>query len=73
MHTFANHRHSSKYRSTVGTLLLLMFPCGIMLLAPIAYVLRPWRHLLAFTTVPGVLALWLLAWVPESPRWCVCV
>ena len=45
------------------------FTVGACLLAPMAFLVRPWRPLLVFASLP--MAAYLLLWpaVHESPRW----
>ncbi|XP_036625269.1 solute carrier family 22 member 7 isoform X3 [Trichosurus vulpecula] len=42
---------------------------GVMLLALVGYLIRDWRWLLLAVTLPCVLGILSLWWVPESARW----
>ena len=42
-----------------------------MSLSLMAYFIDEWRHLLVATSLPGFLAIALIWWIPESPRWLI--
>ncbi|XP_070561760.1 organic cation transporter protein-like [Ptychodera flava] len=58
-------------RSAVGNLLALMYVCGHMIFALLAYFIRHWRILQVAIALPQVvlLVVYMFRVVPESPRW----
>jgi putative MFS transporter len=62
----------ARKRGMVGGLVTAAIPIGTLLGAVLGAYAAPyvgWRGLFAFGMVPGLLALLIRAWVPESPRW----
>ncbi|KAK8743395.1 hypothetical protein OTU49_001421, partial [Cherax quadricarinatus] len=62
---------ASKYRAGAGTLIVIPWAVGYMVVPGIAYVIRPWKLLQVAYTVPAlytIIYFWLL---PESPRWLI--
>ena len=58
-----------KYRAVVGMGVTLGWATGYCLLPLIAYYVNNFRHLFFCLTVPEILWLVWLWWIPESPRW----
>ncbi|XP_054158728.1 organic cation transporter protein-like [Oppia nitens] len=58
-----------KYRATLGLCFHLGWALGYCLLPGIAYLLANFRHLILVITIPEILWLVWLYWIPESPRW----
>ncbi|XP_063840218.1 solute carrier family 22 member 20-like [Scylla paramamosain] len=56
-------------RSSFGSLTVMAWAVGCMMVPGIAYIIRPWRYLQAAFVLPYVI--FLLGWrfLPESPRW----
>ena len=52
------------YRTFAGTALELFWAAAWMFLALLAYLIRDWRHLQLAVTMPGILALPLIWYVP---------
>ncbi|XP_054158725.1 organic cation transporter protein-like [Oppia nitens] len=60
-----------KYRATLGLCFHLGWALGYCLLPGIAYLLRNFREILLVTSLPEILWLVWLYWIPESPRWLI--
>ncbi|XP_078496728.1 solute carrier family 22 member 7-like [Lissotriton helveticus] len=58
-----------KHRTFAGSLMSMYPSIGLMLLAPVAYLIRDWRWLLFAITSPYIFAIIIIWWLPESPRW----
>uniref|UniRef100_A0A8C3X3L0 Solute carrier family 22 member 7 n=1 Tax=Catagonus wagneri TaxID=51154 RepID=A0A8C3X3L0_9CETA len=57
------------HRTVAGVLSSTFWTGGVMLLALVGYLIRDWRWLLLAVTLPYVLGILSLWWVPESARW----
>jgi len=55
------------YRTVAGTALWLFWAALWMFLALMAYLIRDWRHLQLAITLPGVLTIPLIWYVPRRP------
>ncbi|KAI1709884.1 sugar transporter domain-containing protein [Ditylenchus destructor] len=60
-----------QYRSIVGSLLQAPWACGYAFLALVAYTLKSWVNIQLITTVLHFFALFLIHYLPESPRWLI--
>ncbi|KAH7722766.1 CBN-OCT-2 protein, partial [Aphelenchoides avenae] len=60
-----------KYRSIVGSLLQAPWACGYAFLALVAYITKSWVAIQMITTVLHFFALFLIHYLPESPRWLI--
>nr|XP_006815776.1 PREDICTED: organic cation transporter protein-like [Saccoglossus kowalevskii] len=49
----------------------ICWACGIVVLAPIAYIFRHWRALQLAMSIPGLLTFYYIWVVPESMRWLI--
>ncbi|XP_031719142.1 solute carrier family 22 member 7a [Anarrhichthys ocellatus] len=58
-----------KHRTLAGIVMSLSWSMGNMLLAPLAYFIRDWRHLTLAVTMPCTAAIIAWWWLPESARW----
>ncbi|KAI4887673.1 hypothetical protein NFI96_014870, partial [Prochilodus magdalenae] len=58
-----------EYRRVVGVLFQMVFSCGLIVLALIAYLIPDWRWLQVAITVPYIIFLSYYWFIPESPRW----
>ncbi|KFO36181.1 solute carrier family 22 member 7 [Fukomys damarensis] len=58
-----------EHRTVAGVLGTIFWSGGVMLLALIGYLIRDWRWLLLAVTLPLVLGIVSIWWVPESARW----
>ncbi|XP_036625268.1 solute carrier family 22 member 7 isoform X2 [Trichosurus vulpecula] len=58
-----------EHRIVAGVLGSTFWSVGVMLLALVGYLIRDWRWLLLAVTLPCVLGILSLWWVPESARW----
>ncbi|XP_039100616.1 solute carrier family 22 member 20-like [Hyaena hyaena] len=56
-------------RTVAGVLLGFSFTLGQLILAGVAYVIRPWRWLQFAVSVPFLIFFLYSWWLPESPRW----
>ncbi|XP_071525292.1 organic cation transporter protein-like [Panulirus ornatus] len=68
---FAMETCAVKYRAAVGTLLVLPWALGYMLVPGIAYLVRQWKWLQFTYSIPGLSAIVYFWWFPESPRWLI--
>lgn len=72
MSEFAPKNFRGKLGSWVGSFWWVGAFCAMLVGAVFYYFLSPvdgWRWLLAFGSLPALIALWLRAGLPESPRW----
>uniref|UniRef100_A0A915D7Q0 Major facilitator superfamily (MFS) profile domain-containing protein n=1 Tax=Ditylenchus dipsaci TaxID=166011 RepID=A0A915D7Q0_9BILA len=60
-----------QYRSIVGSLLQAPWACGYAFLALVAYTLKSWVSIQMVTSVLHLFALFLIHYLPESPRWLI--
>ncbi|XP_054158745.1 organic cation transporter protein-like, partial [Oppia nitens] len=60
-----------KYRATLGLCFHLGWALGYCLLPGIAYLLPNFRHMILVTSIPEILWIVWLYWIPESPRWLI--
>ncbi|XP_023575477.1 solute carrier family 22 member 7 isoform X2 [Octodon degus] len=58
-----------EHRTVAGVLSSMFWSGGVMLLALIGYLIRDWRWLLLTVTLPFVLGIISMWWIPESARW----
>ena len=58
-----------KYRSKVGTVQVLFWAVGVMLLALISFIIQDWKYIQLFITLTTLLQIGLLWFLPESFRW----
>nr|XP_045609876.1 solute carrier family 22 member 3-like [Procambarus clarkii] len=58
-------------RSKIGTLFVVPWALGYMLVPGIAYLVRTWKWLQAAITLPGLLFAFHYWLLPESPRWLI--
>ncbi|XP_066467925.1 solute carrier family 22 member 7-like [Tiliqua scincoides] len=58
-----------EHRTMSGILTSIFWSLGNMLLALVAYLVRDWRWLLFAVTLPCVVGIISMWWVPESARW----
>mmetsp|Transcript_9362 Transcript_9362/g.57068 ORF Transcript_9362/g.57068 Transcript_9362/m.57068 type:complete len:502 (+) Transcript_9362:155-1660(+) len=56
-------------RGRVGLVTHCFFTAGLCLLPAVAYFVRNWRVLMAFSSLSALLYLPVCYWLPESPRW----
>lgn len=56
-------------RGRVGLVTHCFFTAGLCLLPAVAYFVRDWRALMAFSSLSALLYLPICHWLPESPRW----
>ncbi|XP_007943164.1 solute carrier family 22 member 20 [Orycteropus afer afer] len=56
-------------RTVAGVLLGYSFTCGQVVLATMAYLIRPWRWLQFAVSAPFLIFFLYSWWLPESPRW----
>nr|XP_036851531.1 solute carrier family 22 member 20 [Manis javanica] len=56
-------------RTVAGVLLGYSFTLGQLILAGVAYLIRPWRWLQFAVSVPFLIFFLYSWWLPESPRW----
>ncbi|KAI5277916.1 Solute Carrier Family 22 Member 20 [Manis pentadactyla] len=56
-------------RTVAGVLLGYSFTLGQLILAGVAYLIRPWRWLQFAVSVPFLIFFFYSWWLPESPRW----
>ncbi|XP_078506634.1 solute carrier family 22 member 7-like [Lissotriton helveticus] len=57
------------HRSKSWVVTSIFWPLGIMLLSPVAYLIRDWRWLLIAATSPYIFIIISIWWLPESARW----
>ncbi|XP_054158726.1 organic cation transporter protein-like [Oppia nitens] len=60
-----------KYRASMSLCFHLGWALGYCLLPGIAYLLPNFRHMILVTSIPEILWLVWLYWIPESPRWLI--
>ncbi|XP_070565753.1 organic cation transporter protein-like [Ptychodera flava] len=60
-------------RLYAGFLNNISWGCGIMLLAPMAYLVRNWRYLQLFMHAPGLCTFYYFWVIPESMRWLISI
>ena len=60
---------SPKYRPLATSVLLFGATCSFLLVDLLANFIRKWRQLSVYAALPGIPALLLLFFAPESPRW----
>ncbi|XP_004846562.1 solute carrier family 22 member 7 isoform X1 [Heterocephalus glaber] len=58
-----------EHRTVAGVLSTIFWSGGVTLLALVGYLIRDWRWLLLAVTLPLVLGIISIWWVPESARW----
>eukprot|EP00736_Rhodelphis_marinus_P006384 Rmarinus@m.19676 len=63
----------SSYRATTGTLSNAFFALGILILAPVAYLVQPWRSIQFVVAVLPLGFFCVRDMIPESPRWLLVV
>ncbi|KAM6184100.1 solute carrier family 22 member 7 [Erethizon dorsatum] len=59
----------TEHRIVAGVLSSMFWSGGVTLLALVGYLIRDWRWLLLTVTLPSVLGIISIWWVPESARW----
>lgn len=62
-----------RWTAIVGVGVEFFWVVGWLILALLAYLIRTWRLLLAITSVPGLLGVFLICAIPESPKWLLSV
>ena len=62
---------SKQWRGTAGLLFAVPFSLGYASCAIFGYFFTHWRHLQLIPTVPMLMFLIMMYFVPESPRWLV--
>ncbi|XP_068202142.1 organic cation transporter protein-like [Palaemon carinicauda] len=60
---------SLRQRSSAGSMFVIPFAIGFMLVPGIAYFVRPWRWLQAAYAIPFLPLILYFWFLPESPRW----
>ncbi|XP_071526251.1 organic cation transporter protein-like isoform X2 [Panulirus ornatus] len=68
---YAMETCAAKYRAAVGTLIVIPWSLGYMVVPLIAYLVRPWKFLQIAYSIPGLSAIIYFWWLPESPRWLI--
>ncbi|XP_055468964.1 solute carrier family 22 member 7 [Psammomys obesus] len=58
-----------EHRTVAGVISTIFWTVGALLLALVGYLIRSWRWLLLAVTLPCVLGIISIWWVPESARW----
>ncbi|KAG1706172.1 Carcinine transporter [Nymphon striatum] len=58
-----------KYRSSAAILMAVAFCSCVMMVSGLAYWIKEWKYLSLAICVPSVVALPLIWFLPESPRW----
>ena len=58
-----------RWNTIIGGGVEYIWVCGWLSLAGLAYVLRDWRELMLYSSIPSILSVVLYWLVPESPRW----
>ncbi|XP_053384764.1 organic cation transporter protein-like [Mercenaria mercenaria] len=57
------------HRSYAGAILECFWGTGVMLIPLLAYLIRDWRYLQLAISLPSVLSVWYICFMPESLRW----
>ncbi|XP_060062849.1 solute carrier family 22 member 3-like [Ylistrum balloti] len=59
------------YRGLAGAVFECYWGTGVLLLAGIAYFIQTWRYIQLAISLPPILLVFYICWVPESPRWLI--
>ncbi|XP_050727693.1 organic cation transporter protein-like isoform X2 [Eriocheir sinensis] len=68
---FVMETTATRYRAAVGTLFVIPWALGYMLVPGIAYLLPTWKIMQTAYSIPALWGIVYFVWLPESPRWLI--